>query len=237
MSDPSDRRRKRAERNTAVSSSIATKQPLPAKLRLLNADLARVTAEAAIRWAVDAYGNDLCLLSSMQDAVLIDLALGIDPTIDIVFLDNGYHFAETLEMANRVERIYGISVRRVSVAPAASPTSIAPGACCDLKPQLLDEALEGKQAWLSGLRRSETPERSRAEAVESDRRGLTKINPLVGWTQSDVDAYIDARAVPVNPLRYQGYPSIGCQPCTIPAASGRDGRWADSDRTECGLHL
>jgi len=220
---------------TTVNSTV--KQPLPAKLRLLNADLARVTAEAAIRWAVEAYGDDLCLLSSMQDAVLIDLALGIDPTIDIVFLDNGYHFPETLEMAKRVERIYGIEVRRISRTDASNATPISPGECCDLKPRLLDEALEGKQAWLSGLRRGETPERRRAQAVETDRRGLTKINPLVGWTQSDVDAYIDARAVPVNPLRYQGYPSIGCQPCTMPAASGRDGRWANSDRTECGLHL
>lgn len=209
---------------------------LQSTFRLLNAELAEATALASIEWAVATFGSRLCLLSSMQDAVLIDLAVRVAPDIDVVFLDNGYHFEETLQTRARIERHYGIPVR--TVGPLAPPTAtVRDGACCDAKPALLEEALTGKRAWMSGIRRDETGLRAAAELVGVDRRGLTKVNPLAGWTTADAAAYIDANDVPTNPLLSRGYSSIGCATCTTPGATGREGRWAGSARVECGLHL
>ena len=213
-----------------------------ADLAELNDRFERLPASAAIDWAVEQFHPFLCLTASMTDAVLIDLAVSVEPSIEVVFIDTGYHFPETLETVETVRRRYGLNLRVVTVAP--QPVELwrtDPEACCSVaKIDQLDRALTGKLAWMSGLRRAEAPSRANAPVVARDLRGLVKVNPIATWSDLDVAGYIADHDVPVNPLLDQGYPSIGCMPCTrkvAPGADPRSGRWADSDKTECGLHL
>ena len=195
-------------------------------------------ASRVIRWAVDRFSPHLSLLASMTDAVLIDLAVKVDPSIEVVFIDTGHHFPETLETLERVRRHYGLNLRIVTVGPEPAPLG-AEGCCSATKVAQLDRALVGRDAWLSGLRRSEAVTRADAPIVGLDRRGVVKVNPLATWTDDDVAGYIAEHGVPVNPLVFQGYLSVGCRPCTFPVTAGddpRSGRWAGTDRTECGLH-
>lgn len=206
------------------------------------AALEEATAEEIVRWAVEQFGDRLCLTTSMTDAVVIDLAVRVTPRIDVVFLDTQYHFAETLDMVTTVQERYGITVRVLQPTFERDDLwRIDTELCCKRrKVDQLDAALADVDAWMSGLRRVDTPERADTPVVALDRRGLVKISPLARWTDTDVDAYVAAHDVPVNPLIAQGYPSIGCWPCTRAVAEGEDpraGRWSGSDKTECGLHL
>ena len=200
------------------------------------------SASAIIRWAVDTFHPHLCMTASMTDAVLIDLAVKVEPAIEVVFIDTGYHFPETLETMERVRRHYGLNLRIMTVPPHDEELwKVDPENCCSaIKVGQLDRALAGKEAWMSGLRRAEAPSRTTAPIIAHDLRGLVKINPLANWTDLDVAGYVREHGVPVNPLVEQGYPSIGCWPCTKPVTDGGDaraGRWVGSDKTECGLHL
>ncbi|GAC1593916.1 MAG: phosphoadenylyl-sulfate reductase [Acidimicrobiales bacterium] len=194
-----------------------------------------------IAWAVAEFGTRLCLTASMTDAVLIDLAVTADPGIEVVFIDTGYHFPETLQTVEDVRRRYGLNLRIMTVATQEpSLWEADPENCCSaVKVGQLDRALADKDAWMSGLRRVEAPTRANAPIVARDLRGLIKVNPLANWTDLDVDGYITDHDIPVNPLLSQGYLSIGCMPCTKPVAPGQDprsGRWSGQDKTECGLH-
>jgi len=198
------------------------------------------TAEETVRWVVGEFGESACLLASMQDAVLIDVALNVEPSLEVVFLDTGYHFEETWETLRAVEQRYETTVKVIAHDQPRPAEPIAPGACCDDKADLLDQALDGRAAWLSGIRRSETATRAHVSIIDIDRRDLIKVSPLAQWNDDDVQRHIDARNVTVNPLIAQGYPSIGCATCTIrphDPTDTRSGRWADQDKTECGLHL
>lgn len=199
-------------------------------------------AGAVIEWAVEQFHPHLCLTASMTDAVLIDLAVAVEPSIEVVFIDTGYHFPETLETVEVVRRHYGLNLRVLTVAPQPVELwKVDPERCCSAaKVDQLDRALVGKLAWMSGLRRAEASTRATAPIVARDLRGLVKVNPIATWSDDDVATYIAEHNVPVNPLLERGYPSIGCQPCTSPVAEGADarsGRWAGRDKTECGLHL
>jgi phosphoadenosine phosphosulfate reductase len=212
------------------------------ELAELNARFETETAQAVIRWAVDQFHPFLCLAASMTDAVVIDLAVSVEPSIEVVFIDTRYHFPETLETVERVRRHYGLNLRVLTVPPQPVELWRAdPVNCCsEAKVEQLDRALRGKLAWMSGLRRAEAQTRSHAPIVARDLRGLVKVNPIATWTDEDVRDYIADRGVPVNPLLERGYPSIGCRPCTSPVGEGaepRSGRWAGSQKTECGLHL
>ena len=198
--------------------------------------------QAIIEWAVEHFHPFMCLAASMTDAVVIDLAVKVEPSIEVVFIDTRYHFPETLETVETVRRRYGLNLRVLTVAPQPVELWKAdPQNCCSAaKVAQLDRALSGKLAWMSGLRRSEAPTRAGSPIVARDARGLVKINPIANWTDQDVDGYVADHDVPVNPLLAQGYPSIGCWPCTRPVGDGEDnrsGRWSGSDKTECGLHL
>ena len=199
-------------------------------------------ASTIIRWAVENFSPHLCLTASMNDAVLIDLATKVDPAIEVVFIDTGYHFPETLETVELVRRRYGLNMR-IMTAPDNTEDlwRIDPDNCCSaLKVQQLERALAGKAAWMSGIRRAEADTRASAHIVGRDLRGLVKVNPIANWSDADVDEYVAANDVPVHPLLSQGYGSIGCLPCTEPTAPGddaRSGRWKGRDKTECGLHL
>ena len=202
----------------------------------------RWSAPRAIEWALDTFGRRIAVAASMNDTVLVHLATSIDPDIEVVFLDTGFHFPETLVTVRRAQAKYGLNLR-VERADAAAPDLFAAGtdACCAArKVALLDRALVGKDAWLTGVRRAESAARTHTPIVSYDKRGLVKICPLATWSDADVDDYIARHDVVVNPLVFDGYPSIGCWPCTEAVREGEDaraGRWRNSTKTECGLHL
>jgi phosphoadenosine phosphosulfate reductase len=194
-----------------------------------------------IAWAADSFGSRLSLSASFADTLLIDLALNVDPDIEVVFIDTGFHFPETLATMRTAMARYSLNLTVLRPAPAAADLwSKGTGSCCDRrKVATFDRHLTAKaDAWLSGLRRDDSPGRADAAIVDLDRRGLVKINPLAGWSGTDVDAYILTNNVLINPLALAGYPSIGCWPCTEPADASdpRGGRWVGSAKTECGLH-
>jgi phosphoadenosine phosphosulfate reductase len=204
-----------------------------------------------IRWAVATFGDRICLTSSMSDAALIHLVSKVKPGIDVLFVDTGYHFAETIGTRDAVEAVYPVNVINVTPSRTVEEQEAAlgprlfgrnPDLCCHLrKVEPLGRALEGYMAWFSGIRRDETASRRDRRVVEWDRRrGMVKVNPILDWSQEDMDNYIEDNGVLVNPLHYDGYPSIGCAPCTRPVAPGEDprsGRWAGMGKTECGIHL
>lgn len=211
-------------------------------------DLEDATPQEVLRWAVDTFGEGFAITSSMGDGVLASLAgLGVD----VVFLDTGYHFAETIGTRDAVAQVYGVNVRTMLplLTVAQQDASYGselwrrdPDACCAMrKVEPLTRGLEPYTAYASGIRRDESVTRRDIGVVEWDaRRGKVKVNPLATWTQSQVDSYVEANGVLVNPLAYDGYPSIGCAPCTRRVAPGEDprsGRWAGSTKTECGLHV
>jgi phosphoadenosine phosphosulfate reductase len=212
------------------------------ELAELNREFEHLPATKVIQWAVDNFAPHLCMTASMTDAVLIDLAVKVYPAIEVVFIDTGYHFPETLETVEEVRRHYGLNLRIMTVARQQEALWEAdPENCCSaVKVGQLDRALAGKEAWMSGLRRTEAAARDTAPVLARDLRGLVKINPIVTWTDADVAGYIADHDVPVNPLTLRGYPSIGCMPCTTPVGEGEDpraGRWRGSEKSECGLHM
>ncbi|SFP83571.1 phosphoadenylylsulfate reductase (thioredoxin) [Geodermatophilus dictyosporus] len=208
-------------------------------------------ALAVLRWAGETFGDDFAITSSMADGLLAHLASRAVPGVNVVFLDTGYHFAETIGTRDWVSGVMPITL--VNVTP---PRTVAeqdaehgpelhqrdPDLCCSLrKVQPLAQALAGYAAWGSGVRRDEAATRAGTKVVDWDaKRGMVKVNPLAAWTQEHVDAYLAEHQVPVNPLQEIGYASIGCAPCTRPVSPGEDpraGRWAGRGKTECGLHL
>lgn len=202
-------------------------------------DLEGAPAEEILRWAVYEFGPGLGIACSMQDAVVVDLAVKVEPAVEVFFLETEFHFQETLDTAARMRERYNLNL--VELKPTLNPAIYSIDgyeACCGArKVEPLNRYLAGKRAWVSGIRRADGPERAGARAVEWDaRRGLIKVNPIVAWSDQDVDRYITENDIIVNPLHAKGYESIGCYPCTIPG-KGREGRWSGTGKTECGLHI
>jgi phosphoadenosine phosphosulfate reductase len=200
------------------------------------------SAESVVEWALQTFGSRIAIAASMADTVLVHLATQIDPDVEVVFLDTGFHFSETLVTLRRAQSKYHLNLRVERAAPNAPDLFEVgtEGCCAARKVALLDRALIDKDAWMTGLRRSEASTRSSAPIVSIDNRGLVKVCPLATWSDEDVDQYIAQHDVIVNPLQYEGYPSIGCWPCTEPVLDGEDaraGRWRGSGKTECGLHF
>lgn len=207
-------------------------------------------AEAVGAWAAQTFGNDLAVACSMADAVLPHVISQHLPGVDVLFLETGYHFPETLRTRDRVAEQLDVSV--VDVLPTRTvPEQDAdlgarlhdrdPAACCALrKVEPLRRALSGYDAWVTGVRREEGPTRAHTPLITFDQTfDLVKINPLVTWSFGQLMGYSHDYDLPENPLLHQGFPSIGCAPCTRAVAPGEDpraGRWADSSKTECGLH-
>jgi phosphoadenosine phosphosulfate reductase len=219
-------------------------------VRHAGAELELAPAEVIIEWAVATFGERFAITSSMGDAVLSHLASTVAPGIDVVFLDTGYHFAETIGTRDAVEAT--LPVNLISITPVQSVAeqdatygkdlfNRDPDLCCALrKVKPLEDALSSYDAWATGLRRDETRNRVIAPVIGwDDKKRKVKVSPLARWTAGDVDRYIDENNVLVNPLQYDGYPSIGCWPCTRRVAPGEDarsGRWAGTGKTECGIH-
>jgi len=206
--------------------------------------------QEVLRWAGDTFGDRFVVTSSMGDGVLSSLAAAAVPGVEVVFLDTGYHFAETLGTRDAVAQVYDVRVRTVLPLLTVGEQGARygeelwrrdPDACCAMrKVEPLARALADYDAYASGVRRDESPTRADTPVVEWDeRRGKVKVNPIARWTHDDVDRYVAEHGVLVNPLVHEGYPSIGCAPCTRRVAPGEDrraGRWAGLDKTECGLH-
>jgi len=191
--------------------------------------------EAVLEEAVERHGRSLVLLCSFQkeESVLVDALLRIDPAARVATIDTGVLFPETLATWRAFEERFGVEVE---VADATGPWS--PQLCCgDAKVRGLETALRGSEAWVTGIRREQAATRADAQQVEWDeRRAMWKYNPLAFWSEEQLWARISERELPYHPLHDQGYSSIGCAPCTVPG-SGRDGRWAGLNKTECGLHV
>ncbi|MFC5829133.1 phosphoadenylyl-sulfate reductase [Nonomuraea insulae] len=208
-------------------------------------------AREIIRWAAATFGDRLCLTSSMSDALLIDLVSRVKPGVDVLFIDTGYHFAETIGTRDAVRQVYDVNVIDIKSSRTVEeqdrdlgPRLFGrnPDLCCYLrKVEPLNRALEPYLAWISGIRRDESSSRTSTKVVEWDaKRQMVKVNPIAAWTQEDVDNYITDNGVLINPLHYDNYPSIGCGPCTRQVAEGEDprsGRWAGLGKVECGIHL
>ncbi|MDN5894891.1 MAG: phosphoadenylyl-sulfate reductase [Nocardioides sp.] len=216
----------------------------------VGAELELAPAEDIIEWAAATFGEKFCVTSSMGDAVLAHLASKVVPGIDVVFLDTGYHFAETIGTRDAVEA--SLPVNLITIAPEQSVAEqdaehgkdlykTDPDRCCALrKVAPLAASLANYDAWATGLRRAETQNRVISPVIGWDaRKGKVKVSPIARWSDEQVEKYIEENDILVNPLVYDGYPSIGCWPCTQRVAPGEDprsGRWAGLNKTECGIH-
>ncbi|HEY8552831.1 MAG TPA: phosphoadenylyl-sulfate reductase [Thermaerobacter sp.] len=224
------------------------------EIAALGRSLEEAAPQAILAWALDRFAGRVALACSFQaeDVALIDMvaAAGRLAAVTVFYLDTGLHFPETYATCRRVAEYYGIEP--VAVRPELTLDEQAarhgphlwardPDLCCRLrKVEPLRRFLRGFDAWITGIRREQTPHRARTAVVEADRRfGLVKVNPLARWTRNQLWDYVLRRGVPYNPLHDRGYPSIGCAPCTRPVEPGEDpraGRWAGFTKTECGLH-
>ncbi|MGW3243701.1 phosphoadenylyl-sulfate reductase [Streptomyces sp. NPDC001070] len=213
-------------------------------------DLEDAPALDVLRWAAGTFGPRFCVTSSMEDAVVAHLASRVAPGVDVVFLDTGYHFPETIGTRDAVAAVMDVEVITLSPRQTVAEQDAEhgpklhdrdPDLCCALrKVRPLEEGLTGYDAWATGLRRDESPTRADTPVVGWDaRRGKVKVSPIARWSQEDVVAYIAEHGVLTNPLLMDGYASVGCAPCTRRVLEGEDaraGRWAGRAKTECGLH-
>jgi phosphoadenosine phosphosulfate reductase len=231
-------------------STLSTKDELRALADKAGAELDGASALEILGWADEQFGSSWAVASSMADAVVPSLAAKVRPGVDILFLDTGYHFAETIGTRDAVAATLPVTVRSITPRQSVEQQDASfgvrlyernPDQCCALRKVMpLRAALKNYTAWASGLRRDETSTRANVRVVEWDeQRGMVKLNPIAAWTQEDVDRYIADNNILVNPLLFDGYGSIGCAPCTRRIAPGEDpraGRWSGTGKVECGLH-
>jgi phosphoadenosine phosphosulfate reductase len=208
------------------------------------------SAEEVLDWTARTFGANFIVASNMQDAVLVELAARAHPGVDVLFLDTGYHFAETIGTRDAVETVYDVRIVNARAEASVAEQDAAqgkdlfarePDRCCFLRKVVpLQNTLAGYHAWVTGVRRVEAPTRANTPLITfDDKFGLVKINPLAAWSDEEMDSYIAEHGILVNPLVDAGYPSIGCAPCTrkpLPGEDKRAGRWAGRAKTECGLH-
>lgn len=200
------------------------------------------TAGEILEWGAEHLRTPLAVTMSMQDTVLAELASRHAPDADLIFLDTGYHFPETLQVAADVDKRYDNRLITVTPADDAVPelyrTDV--NACClQRKVEPLGRMKLPYEGWVTGLKRVDAPTRAKTPVLEIDKTGRIKLNPLAAWTDEDVDRFIADNDLIIHPLTKAGFPSIGCAPCTgrvAPGADPRSGRWAGAEKTECGLH-
>lgn len=225
----------------------------PEEIAAANARLADASAEEVLRWAVERFHPRLTMATAfgVEGCCILHLLAEIEPAVRVFNLDTGYQFAETLDVRERIKDRYGIEVEYVRPATTVAEYEAEhggplyghrPDQCCqDRKILPLKKALVGYDAWISAIRADQTKDRAQAAVVQWDAKfGLVKVNPLLRWTKKTVWDFVHAHDVPYNSLHDQGYPSIGCAPCTRPVQDGEDdraGRWAGTLKNECGLHV
>ena len=253
--------RRRAETHTLERAANQARRAAEGRTRRSNTELkalaeraevelAEADTDKVIAWAAREFGDLMAVACSMADAVLPHVVAQHQPWVDTLFLETGYHFAETEGTRDAVESSMQLTI--VDVMPkltvaeqdekyGAKLHDRDPALCCQMrKVEPLTESLGGYEAWVTGVRRDESWTRAGTPFVTWDEKNqLVKINPLAAWSFDDLIAYAEAHNVILNPLLNDGYPSIGCEPCTRRVAPGEDpraGRWAGLDKTECGLH-
>lgn len=238
-----------------MSSGVRVKRT-PEELESLVGEFAErfadATAEELLKWAAAEFGGSLAVACSMAgDTVLPALVAEHRPGVDVLFLETGYHFDETLHTKADLAAAIPITIVEATAKKTVAEQDAEhgpqlhdrnPALCCQLrKVDPLDEQLAGYEAWVTGVRREDNALRANAQLIEWDERHqMVKLNPIAAWSFDDVLAYAENNFVPINPLLAQGYPSIGCAPCTRRVAPGEDpraGRWAGLAKTECGIHL
>ena len=208
-------------------------------------DFEAMSADELLRWAHEEFGERLCLTCSWQrqSSALVHMVSELELGVDVVELDTLVLFPETYATRDRLVEQYGLELKSFRpLDPIDRLWETDPDRCCGIrKVEPLERALAGYDAWITGIRREQSPTRATAQKVEwSERYGVWKIQPLVDWDSKRVDAYITVNEIPYNPLHDQGYPSIGCIHCTRPVTAGEDeraGRWAGSNKLECGIHV
>lgn len=229
-----------------------------AALQVLSDSFETASPLDILRWAMQSFGARLSMATAFgaEGCVLIamiaDLRRETGITPDIFNLDTGYQFAETLDLREQMQEKYQLPIRLVSGRETVGQMEARlggpiygsdPAACCHARKVVpLQDALGNAQAWVTAIRRDQTPERAASSIVGPEPKypGLIKINPLANWSKAQVWDYVRAHDVPTNPLHARGFPSIGCWPCTRAVEAGEDdraGRWAGTARQECGLHL
>ncbi len=227
-------------------------QPSPKWFDTVNARLEGRPPQDVLSFGLDTYGTNISLASSFgaEDLCLVDMLSRLGRPFRVFYLDTDVLFQETYETIARAERHYGqtferytplLTLEEQAAQHGEALWSSNPDACCGIrKVEPLRRALRDLSAWITGIRRDQTPARATARLVEWDaRNNLIKLNPLAAWSNEDVWTYIRENNVPYNPLHDQGYPSVGCMHCTRPVRPGEDpraGRWAGFAKTECGLH-
>lgn len=240
-------RRPEEELRALVSAGVAELGSVVAA----NPTQTEADAAAVIAWVARNFDlSQVAVACSMADAVLPALVAEQIPGVDVLFLETGYHFPETHETRREVAENLQVNIVDVLPEQTVAEQDAAhgkdlfardPAQCCALrKMDPLKKALSGYEVWFTGVRREEAPTRTNTPLVTWDHaHGLVKVNPLAAWTLDELVGYADRNLIPVNPLMSQGYPSIGCAPCTKPVAPGEDprsGRWAGLNKTECGIH-
>jgi phosphoadenosine phosphosulfate reductase len=201
-----------------------------------------LSAPERIEWAVDRFGDGLVLTCSFQEIVLLDMVARVAPSTKVVFIDTGSHFPQTLDFVQDMAIRYALNLEITTPEPDAGEHPCGSAHCCEYrKVRPLRQALAGSAAWMTGIKRSDGPTRVDTPVVAWDTKWhLVKVCPLADWSQSDIVDYEVNHALPVHPLRNHGYGSIGCEPTTQAPhdpADPRSGRWAQSSKTECGLHV
>ena len=200
--------------------------------------LQSATAEEVLAYAVERFHPRLTLACSFQkeESVLFHMLSQLEPSARAFTIAMGVLFEETLATAKRFEERFGLEIDVLDAHSPDAPWTLA-HCCSAAKVLALEAALSDVDAWITGIRREQATTREHVQKLEHDeRRGIVKLNPLADWSEKDIWTYIFKHDLPYNPLHDQGYDSIGCAPCTLPG-SGRDGRWAGLDKTECGIHL
>ena len=196
---------------------------------------------AILKWTFERFGDDLAMACSFEDLALLHMVHQLRPRIEVVFLDTGGHFPETLEFAARIEREWDLNLTRTTPSPEAKDWPCGTERCCELrKVEPLSRAVASKAAWITSVKRVDAPTRAAMKILMwDDKFGLAKVNPLATWTDDDVAYYLKSNGLPEHPLWAQGYASIGCAAVTskpLIVGDRRSGRWVGADKEECGLH-
>ncbi len=235
-------------------TNTAPKTFTPEELKAISQSFAGKPTEELLRWAIDTFYPDLtlaCSFGGISGMVLLNMVMSINKNVEVFYLDTDYLFPETYDLVARTSEKYGF--KPTAYKSLLTPIQQAeqhgaelwtrdPDACCAIrKVEPNKRAMEGKRAWITGIRRDQTKNRASVDLVEWDSQfNVVKINAIAGWTEKQVWSYILANDIPYNPLHDRGYPSLGCTNCTKAVNLGddpRSGRWADFDKDECGLHL
>jgi phosphoadenosine phosphosulfate reductase len=230
--------------------ALSTREELRTIAERGGRELEGASALEILSWADEQFGPSWAVASSMADGVVPSLAAKVRPGVDILFLDTGYHFAETIGTRDAIAATLPVNIRTLTAKQTVEEQDASfgtrlyernPDQCCALRKVMpLRKALKDYSAWASGLRRDEADTRKGVRVVEWDeQRSMVKLNPIAAWNQDDVDRYIAENGILVNPLLSDGYGSIGCWPCTRrlkPGEDARAGRWSGTNKVECGLH-